>query len=120
VGEAEAIRGLVRLISDGLRRRSPERELVAQLVAAGIPEGQAPELLVAVRQAIQAGVQAEFTGGLSAPDGPPADPLLAEAFRVGRSSFRGAVRQAWLERLVVPLILLVLLVVGVVAWLLWR
>jgi hypothetical protein len=120
VREAEAIRGLVQLISDELRQHRPEPELVAQLVAAGVPEGHAPELLAAVRRAIQAGVQAEFTGGLLAHASPPTDPLLAEAFRVGRSSFREAVRGAWLGRPSVPLVVLVLVAVGPSVWLMWR
>lgn len=118
--EAQAIRGLVRLVADGLRQRDQEPQLVARLVAAGIPEGQAPELVAAIRQAIQAGVQAEFTGGLSAPDGPPTDPLLAEAFRFGQASFRGEVRRAWVGKLAVPFAVVVLVAVALAVWWLWR
>ncbi len=116
--EAEAIRRLVRLVSDGLRRSRPEPEIVAQLVAAGIPEDKAPELFAAIKQAIQAGVLAAFTEGLSAPDGPPADPLLAEAFREGQAAFRRSVRRVWLERLAIPVGLVLLLTVLVLGRLL--
>ena len=112
--EADAIRRLVRLISDGLRRRRPEPEIVDQLVAAGIPNGEASEMFAAVKHEIQAGVQAAFTDGLSAPDGPPADPLLAEAFRQGQAAFYGSVRWAWVQWLAIPvgLILLAVLFLG--------
>ncbi|HMP02674.1 MAG TPA: hypothetical protein PKD86_00710 [Gemmatales bacterium] len=116
--EADAIQRLVRLISDGLRLSRPEPEIVAQLVAAGIPDEKAPELFAAVKQAIQAGVQAAITEGLSAPDGPPADPLLAAAFREGQAAFRGSIRRVWLERLAIPLGLVLLLTVLLVGRLL--
>lgn len=111
MSEGETIRRLVRLVSDGLRRSRPEPEIISQLVVSGIPEDKARELFAAVKRAIQAGVQAAFTDGLSAPDGPPADPLLAEAFRVGQAAFRGSVRRAWLERLAIPVGLVVFLAV---------
>lgn len=98
MGEADANRRLVRLVSDGLRRSRSEREMVACLIAAGIPDDEAPEVFAAIRQALRAGVQAALTDGLSAPDGPPADPLLAEAFREGQTAFRGSVRRVWVER----------------------
>src|SRR5262249_20103121 len=111
VGEADAIRRLVRLVSDGLRRSRPRAKILAQLVAEGISHDKAPELFAAVKQGIQAGVQAAFTAGLSAPDGPPADPLLAEAFREGQAALRGSVRRVWLERLAIPVGLVLLLAV---------
>ncbi len=120
MGEADAIRHLIRLVSDGLRRSRPEPEIVAQLVAAGIPEDKAPELFAAVKKAIQAGVQAAFTGGLSAPDGPPTDLLLAEAFREGQAAFRGSVNGVWLKRLAVAVgLLLVLVLMFLGRWLGW-
>lgn len=116
--DTDAIKRLVRLISDGLRRKRPEPEIVNQLVAAGIPDGQAAEMFTAVKHARQAGIQAAFTDGLSAPDGPPADPLLAEAFRQGQTAFHGAVRWAWVQWLAVPVGLVLLLAVLFLGWLL--
>jgi hypothetical protein len=113
-------RALVHLVGNGLRQQCPESELVSQLIAAGIPKGEASLMLARVRAMIQAGVQAEFTGGLSAPDGPPADPFLAEAFRYGQESYRGGVRQAWLQRLAFPVGVLILVVAILVGWRLSR
>ncbi len=119
MSEADAIRRLVRLVSDGLRQKRPEPEILAQLAAAGIPKDKAPELFAAVKQAIQAGVQAAFTEGLSAPDGPPADPVLAEAFREGQAAFRGSVRRIWVERGVVAAVGLGVVVAAVTRLLGW-
>ena len=120
MGEADPRRRLVRVVSNGLRRNRPEPEIISQLVAAGVPDDKAPELFDAVKQAIQAGVQAAFTEGLSAPDGPPADPLLAEVFREGQAAFRGSIRRVWLERLAIPVgVVLFLVVVYLGRWLGW-
>jgi hypothetical protein len=120
VSEAEATRRLTRLVSDGLRRSRPEPEIVARLIGAGIPADKAPELFTAIKLAIQAGVQAALTEGLSAPDGPPAEPLLAEAFREGQVAFRMSVRRAWLERLAIPMGLVFLLVAAFLGvWVGW-
>ncbi|MCE9530948.1 MAG: hypothetical protein K8T89_07470 [Planctomycetes bacterium] len=115
--EAESIPKVVRLVSEGMRQRQPEREIVAKLVDTGIPAEKAPALYGAIRHAIQAGVQAGFTGGLSAPGGPPADPLLAEAFRQGRAAFAVAVRNGWLMRFALPIVLVLLLTLGLIGWL---
>jgi hypothetical protein len=111
VDERAAIRQLVRLIADGLRRSRPEAEIVAQVMSAGIPADKAPEVFAAVKQALRAGVQAAVTEGLSAPEGPPADPLLAEAFRQGQMAFRGSLRRVWFERLAVPVAFVLLIAI---------
>jgi len=110
MGDAEMIRRLVRLVSDGLRKSRPEPEITARLVEEGIPADTAPTLFAAIRQAIHAGVQAAITDGLSAPDGPPADPLLAEAFREGQAALRSSVLRVWLGRLAIPVGAVLLLV----------
>lgn len=119
MSEAETMRGLVRLVADGLCRRAAEPEIVARLVIAGIPESRAPELMATVRQSIQAGVTAEVTDGLSAPNGPPDDPLLAEAFRYGQASLRREARRARLERLA-PFVVVATLIAALAAWWFWR
>ena len=118
MSESRDIKRLVRLVADGLLRREPESAVVEKLVAAGVPPNEAPAVYRAVKAACRQGVQAVVTEGLSAPDGPPKDPMLAEAFRVGQATMRGAVRTVWLRRLVV-LALVVALVVAVVAGLMW-
>ena len=72
----------------------------------------------AVKAACQQGVQAVITEGLSAPEGPPKDPLLAEAFRVGQANMRGAVRMVWLQRVLV--LLVIVAAVAAIAWYFWR
>ena len=106
---------MVSVVADGLSHREGEDAMVKKLVAAGVAEAEAPALFVAIKTAMQQGVQAVFTDGLSSPDGPPADPLLREAFRVGQARMRAASRGALLRRLVMPA-----LVVAGLAFVLWR
>lgn len=88
----------VRLIADGLLRGDPEAATLDRLVSAGIPRAQAPEYYRKIKTACQQGVQSVITDGLSVPNVPSKDPLLAAAFRVGQESVRGAVRGVWLKR----------------------
>lgn len=114
--EAETIRRLAFLVSAGWRQRRSEREIARDLVESGVPAERATGMAHDVKKAIQAGVQSAFTAGLSAPDGPPADPLLAEAFRLGHDEFLRATRRVWFRRLAVPLGLLLALTVAIVGW----
>jgi hypothetical protein len=115
MSEERRIKQLVKLVANGLRRSEPQRDILARLVAAGVPDAEAPGLFRAVKSACQQGVLSVVTGGASAPEGPPADPLLAEAFREGQPSLRGAGARVWLQRLVV-LALVVGAVVLLVYW----
>jgi hypothetical protein len=118
MNESRDIKQLVRLIADGLLRREAGAAVVAKLVAAGVPANDAPAMYAAVKTACQQGVQAVITGGLSAPEGPPTDPLLAEAFRVGQATMRGGVRAVWMKR--VAMLMLLLAGVGVLIWVVGR
>jgi hypothetical protein len=109
------IRQLVRIVEDGLRRRRSDPEIVAQLTAAGVPEANSPALYAAVKAALQQGIMSVLTGGASAPDGPPSDPLLAEAFRAGQENIRFAAKRVWIERAV-----MLLFVVVIVAFLVYH
>jgi hypothetical protein len=88
--QSRDIKTIVSLVADGLLRRESESAVVEKLVAAGVPASDAPAVYHRLKAACQQGVQAVITAGLSAPNGPPQDPLLAEAFRVGQASMRGA------------------------------
>jgi len=109
------IKVLVSLVADGLRRREPEPVVVEKLVAAGVPRNKAPSMYRDIKTACQQGVQAVVTGGVSAPDGPPKDPLLEEAFRVGQASMRRA--SGGRGRAIA---VIVFLVVAAVLWLVLR
>jgi hypothetical protein len=111
--DEEAIRDLVRIVSAGLRRHRSEREIADDLMATGVPAADATKIAFDVKKGIQAGVQAAFTGGLSATEGPPADPLLAAAFRFGHDEFRRTVRRIWIQRLAAPVGVLLLLIAAV-------
>lgn len=112
--DSRDIKGLVALVTDGLHRREPAPVIVAKLVAAGVPPDVAPSMCHAIKTACQQGVLAVVTEGMSAPDGPPNDPILAEAFRVGQASMRRASRRPGLR----AVLLLLLLVAAVAVWLL--
>ena len=114
MNQSRDVKPLVSLVADGLLHREPEPSVVEKLVAAGVPRSEAPVLYRVVRAACQQGVQSVVTGGASAPDGPPSDPLLAEAFRVGQASMRRASRAPWHRSLVVLVVL-----AGSVAAALW-
>ena len=114
MSESSDAKQLVSLVADGLLRREPESSVSEKLVAVGVPRSEAPALYRAIRAACQRGVQSVVTGGVSAPDGPPSDPLLAEAFRVGQASIRRATGTPWHRSLVVSVVL-----VGAVAAVLW-
>ena len=116
MADSRDIKTLVRLVADGLLQREPEPTVVEKLVTAGVPPNEAPAMFQAVKAACQQGAQAVITEGLSAPDGPPKDPLLAEAFRVGQESMRGAVRTVWLQRAFIVIVA----VVAAIAWYFWR
>jgi len=109
-------REIVRIVTSGLQADETESAVVERLVSAGVPTMRANQVFTSVRTACRQGVQSVITNGLSAPDGPPNDPLLAEAFRVGRGRMRRATQRAWMERLS-PLVL-VALVIGIAVWLL--
>src|SRR5256885_14393978 len=111
------IKGLVALVADGLLRREPEASVVEKLVAAGVPPNAAPSMYRDIKTACQHGVQAVVTGGVSAPDGPPKDPLLAEAFRVGQASMR---RATGVPGRLVAVVLLLVVVAAVAVWLVMR
>lgn len=113
--DSRDIKGLVALVADGLLRREPETSVVEKLVAAGVPRNKAPSMYRDIKTACQQGVQAVVTGGESAPDGPPNDPLLADAFRVGQTSMRQASGGRGRAIAVV-----VFLVVAAVLWLVFR
>jgi hypothetical protein len=106
MAQSHDIKMIVLLVADGLLRRESETAVVEKLVEAGIPPSDAPTVYRDVKLACQQGVQAVITDGLSAPNGPPRDPLLAEAFRVGQASMRGTVRTVWLRRAITLLIIL--------------
>ena len=114
MAQSHDVKTIVSLVADGLLRRESESAVVQKLVAAGVPPSDAPTVYHRVKVACQQGVQAIITDGLSAPDGPPQDPLLAEAFRVGQASMRGAVRTVWLRRAIT-----VLVIVSAIAAALW-
>lgn len=99
MNEQTDIETIVRIVTGGLGDGTPDARIVQKLVAAGIPAADAVNILRAVKIACQQGVQSVITEGLSAPNGPPQDPLLAEAFRIGQESIRGAVRRVWLKRI---------------------
>jgi hypothetical protein len=111
-------RMLVRIVADALLRKEPEATVVAKLVSTGVAASDAPSLFRAIKAACQQGVQSVITGGLSAPEGPPRDPLLAEAFRVGQASIRGAACGVWFRRVLV--VLLVAITVTIAIWLVLR
>jgi hypothetical protein len=116
--ESEAARGWISIVSAGLRQRRSEREIASDLLRIGVPAEQANNIAHDVRKAFRAGVLAAFTAGLSAPKGPPADPLLAEAFRLGHNEFRREARIALVRELAAPIGVLVLLLFAIVGW--WR
>lgn len=89
------IKKIVSLVVQGLRRSDPEPTIIQNLIAAGIPKADAPELFSRVKLACQQGVQAYVTQGQPAP---PADPLLAQAYRACYESMSGAVHSVWLRR----------------------
>jgi hypothetical protein len=102
------IRQLVRIVEDGLRRRRTDPEIIARLAAAGVPEANAPAVYAAIKDALKQGIMSVLTGGASAPDGPPSDPLLAEAFRAGQENIRFAAKRRWIERAVMLVFVLVI------------
>lgn len=112
--ESRDIKTLVRMVADGLLRRDPESAVVQKLIAAGISANEAPAIYRAVKTACQQGVQSVITGGISAQDGPPKDPLLAEAYRVGQASMRGAARTFWLQRAFI--LFVIVAAVAAIAW----
>jgi hypothetical protein len=80
---------LVGIVHDGMRRWPWPSGAVGRLVAAGIPADRARALSRAIGFAIDLGRMARgleaFRNGRPA-EQPPADPLLAEAFRVGQTA----------------------------------
>jgi hypothetical protein len=117
--DPHAIRRVVGLVFDGLQRNSPATEVIAQLVAAGVPPDEAPELYATVKESIQEGALSDFTEGQTAPDGPPDDPLQAEAFREGQAAFREPDLWDWLKWFNVTVVLLLLVVLFLGWWLGW-
>jgi len=112
------IKTLVSVVADGLLQREREPAVIEKLVAAGVPPSEAPTIYRRVKAACQQGVQAVVTDGLSAPNGPPQDPLLAEAFRVGQANMRSAIRTPWTRR---PIAVLgAALVLAAIIWFLLR
>ena len=108
---------LVAIVADSLIRRAPEASVIDSLVEAGVPQRDAPVMYRDIKAACQQGVQAVVTHGLSAPNGPPSDPLLAEAFRVGQAKMR---RAAGLPGRRVAVILFIALGAAAVLWTLIR
>jgi hypothetical protein len=109
---------VVRIIADGLIASEGEAAVVDKLIRAGVPAADAPEVFRTVKTACQQGVQSVITDGASCPDGPPKDPLLAEAFRAGQESIQTATRDSLIGGLVKPL--LIAAVVGLLIYLILR
>ena len=111
------IKAIVRIVADGLLAGEAQEQTIRKLVAAGLPEPQAADVFLAVKTACRLGVQSVVTDGISG--GPPPDPLLAEAFKVGQQSMRRVTTRTGLD-LSIRIATAAAICGGVIVWLMRR
>jgi len=107
---------IIRIVTAGIQRNDPDNRVIEELASKGVPAHEAPVLFKNIRAAIQDGAQSVINRGRVKPKPAPTDPLLAEAYKIGRKSIRSDLSGSRFRRFlligsILFLIVLVLLLV---------